>query len=112
MAHEETPQEAHVRRHPHDLKPRPGFQLVRLGGYDTRQPMSQRTYVEVKTGYGEGARAQRARLGQPNVRKILHKALKQARTGRRVRIVLPPASRVMRDILNQQEAAARAQKGA
>jgi hypothetical protein len=92
-----------ARKHKNDLKPPKGFQYVRVDGYESSTPTDERVYVQVPTGYGEGARAMVARDGVPNIRKIFQKAKKQAASGRRARIILPPLPRMMREAINAQK---------
>lgn len=94
-----------------DFKPPPGFQYVRIDGYGTETPYRDRVYVKVPTGYGEGARAMKARSGLPNFRKIWNRARTQAKTGRRPTVVLPPISRDLRELIRHQQKAAKAAAG-
>jgi hypothetical protein len=68
---------AHYERHPKD-RPQPlKHQLVRIDGYSVNTPLSDRVYVRILAGFGEGVRAQRARNGHPNYRKELKKLKKK-----------------------------------
>lgn len=51
----------HAERHPNDQPHPEGYQRVRVDGGDAKVPVEDRRYVEVRAGYGEGARAASAR---------------------------------------------------